>query len=43
MTYRARRPRLLDDAARMLGAAHDGLQADFDHFFPELLAHVEAG
>jgi acyl carrier protein phosphodiesterase len=43
MTHRARRPRLLDDAARLLGAAHDGLQADFDLFFPELLAHVEAG
>ncbi len=42
MTGRLRRPRLLDGAREKLAAEHDGLQADFDAFFPELLAHVDA-
>ena len=41
MTWRTRRPELIEGALDGLRAAHDGLRADFEAFFPALLEHVE--
>jgi acyl carrier protein phosphodiesterase len=42
LSRRVRRENTLAEAASELRAAYEGLEADFERFFPELVAHVES-